>query len=247
MQPIRSFQDAALYLLIGLFGTAVAAALAISRRSWLLAYATVAIIALLALAVLHRRFAAYQACAGAAAVPVAVTLISRHLANSRPPWAVLARLSLLLFVYTAPLAAWRFASTAAADPVPTVASTCNVAQAARFLASYGGQVVLAYVNITPELLYRTNVRTVGSLCHRGAQGYLTLRAAWRTTDTQHVPPAVAVTGASLVLFCRGAKRNFLVGDLPPDTLWDQLARDQPPQWLQQIAATPAFALYRVAF
>ena len=50
----------------------VAATLAVSRRSWLFAYTAAAIIALLALAVLHRRFATYQACAGAAAVPVAI-------------------------------------------------------------------------------------------------------------------------------------------------------------------------------
>jgi hypothetical protein len=247
MQPIRSFADMALYLLIGLFGMTVAAALAISRRSWLFAYAAAAIVALLALAVLHRRFATYQACAGAAALPVAVTLISRRLANSRPQWAPLARLSLLLLVYTAPLVAWRFASTAEADPVSTVTSTCSMAQAAILLGPYDGQVVLADVNMTPALLYWTNVRTVGSLYHRGAQGYLALRAAWRSTDTQHVPPAIAATGASLVLFCHGAKRNFMVGDVPLDTLWDQLARDEPPHWLHQIgsAPNPGFILYRI--
>ncbi|HTI82944.1 MAG TPA: hypothetical protein VL614_21020 [Acetobacteraceae bacterium] len=245
MQPIRSFQDAALTLSIGVFGMVVAAALAVSRRSCLFAYTAAAIVALLALALLHRRFGTYQACAGAAAVPVAVTMISRRLADRPPVWAALARLSLLLFLYTGPIAAYLLVG--AATPAHETANGCEVAHAASLLRPYAGQVVLADVNITPELLYWTAVRTVGSLYHRGSPGYLRLRAAWRSMDTQQVPPAVLATGASLVLFCRGTRRTLLLGDLPPDTLWDQLARNKPPPWLSEVASATngGFTLYRV--
>lgn len=244
MQPLRSAQDAALNLSIGLFGMVVAATFAVSCRSLLFAYTAVALAALLALAVLHRRFATYPACAGAAAVPVAVTMISHRLADRPPVWAAFARLSLLVFLYTAPLAAYRLAGAA---PPHATDDACDVTDTVPLLRPYAGQVVLADVNITPELLYRTAVRTVGSLYHRGAPGYLRLRAAWRTTDTGQVPPAVLATGASLVLFCHGAKRSLLVGDLPPGTLWDQLSQDKPPNWMSKIASTidGGFILYRL--
>ena len=177
-------------------------------------------------------------------MPVAVTMISQRLADRPPVWAALSRLALLVFLYTGPLAAYRLAGAA---PPHATADACDVKDAMPLLRPYAGQVVLADVNITPELLYWTAVRTVGSLYHRGATGYLRLRAAWRTMDIEQVPPAVLATGASLVLVCRGAKRNLLVGDLPPDTLWDQLSHDKPPTWISKIASTTDgdFTLYRL--
>src|SRR5689334_18866616 len=57
----------------------------------------------------------------------------------------------------------------------------------------------------------------------------------------------AATGASLVLFCHNARRNLLAGNLPPDTLWDQLARNNPPPRLREVATTTdgSFTLDRV--
>ena len=48
-------------------------------------------------------------------------------------------------------------------------------------------VVPADVNDTPDLLYRTQVRTVGSLYHRDIEAFARLRAAWR------VPPSDPAT------------------------------------------------------
>jgi hypothetical protein len=128
-----------------------------------------------------------------------------------------------------------------------VANTCKVSGLAAMLAPYAGDVVLANVNDTPELLYRTGILTVGSLYHRDMAAFLRLRAAWRSGPAESVPSAVTATDASLVLFCPAPQRSLLVAGLPPDTLLDQLNRAAVPHWLRQIAADRASGniLYRI--
>ena len=56
------------------------------------------------------------------------------------------------------------------------------------LAPHAGQVVLTDVNKSPELQYRSEIVTVGSLYHRNPAGFMRLRAAWRSQDAEAVPP-----------------------------------------------------------
>jgi hypothetical protein len=115
------------------------------------------------------------------------------------------------------------------------------------LAPYAGDVVLADVNDTPELLYRTGILTVGSLYHRNVAGFLRLRAAWRSGPSDTVPPAITASHAAFVLFCAKPHRSPLVGDLPADTLLDRLNRGAVPPWLSMVAddAYSGNILYRV--
>ena len=241
MQPITSFQDVMLYLLDGILAAVVAVVLAVRRRSWLFAYAAACVLVLLLTAVLHRRFATYAACAGAITVPLAVTLIQTSLSTRPPLWASAARLSLLLFLLLAPLATYVIVHRAEATK-PGETDTCSIRHAVGMLRPFAGQIVLADVNDTPELLYRTPLLTVGSLYHRDEAGYLRLRTAWQASALDSVPAAVTATGATLVLFCDRAKRSFMVAGLPTDTLWDRLRRQQPPLWLQQVAVDPVAGL-----
>lgn len=150
MRPIRTFTDAGLFLVTGLFGTVFAAALAVRYRSLGWGYVAFCFVLLLVLGVQHRRFSIYSACAGAAMVPIAITLISRRLDRSVPALAAAARLALLLGLILAPLAVHHaLAGTATAAPP---GGTCNLQAAAPMLAPYAGQVVLADVNDTPEIL-----------------------------------------------------------------------------------------------
>jgi hypothetical protein len=50
-----------------------------------------------------------------------------------------------------------------------------------------------------------------------------------------------------VLFCTGAGRSFLVGDLPKTTLWDALLAQQPPPWLTPVAkdTDTGWILYKI--
>jgi hypothetical protein len=245
MRPIHSFADASLYLLPGVFGTVFAVVMAAQRRSPGWAYVALCFGLLLLLGVLHRRFSTYSACAGAAMVPIAITLISRRFDRPSPALAASARLILLLGLITGPFIAYR----AAAGPAATAAGAgpCDLQAAAPMLAPFAGQVVLADVNDTPEILYRTGLLTVGSLYHSDPQAYLRLRAAWRSSTDGPIPPVVRATRASLVLFCRNAGRSFMVGDLPRGTLWDSLSRGSPPVWLQKVVENPTsgYSLYKI--
>lgn len=91
----------------------------------------------------------------------------------------------------------------------------------------------------PDLLYRTGVLTAGSLYHGGIASYMRARAAWRSFPARVEPPSMRVTEARWVLLCRGAARNRLVADLPPDTLQDRLERGEVLPWLQPASADAA--------
>ena len=157
MKPITSAADAIRYLLTGALAACLAIGLAIRRRSIELAYVAACLLLLIAASVAHRRFSTYPACACAAAVPVALTLISRRLADRRAIAAVAARVALLLLVLLGPLLPLAFAARTA------VTAACSIQQIAPMLRRFAGDIVLADVNDTPELLYRTRLRTIGSL------------------------------------------------------------------------------------
>ncbi|MEJ0020252.1 MAG: hypothetical protein WDN25_27615 [Acetobacteraceae bacterium] len=245
MQPVRSWPDAVTFLLPGGFAAMVAAVVALRQRSFLWAYATACVVLLVLVAATHRRFSTYGACAGAIALPVAITLASACLRDRPPVVAAAVRLLLLLLVLVGPYAPPLLAGGAAAAP----AAACSVRAVAPALDGFAGQVVLADVSLSPELLYRSRILTVGSLYHGNVAGFLRLRAAWRSRDDGRsgVPPDVAATGAGLVLFCRHAGRTRLVADLPADTLWDRIGRGEVPAWLEEVPVDPAsgFRLFRV--
>jgi hypothetical protein len=60
-----------------------------------------------------------------------------------------------------------------------------------------------------------------------------------------VPDAVAATGASYILACDSIGRTRLIEDLPPRTLQDRLNRHEVPGWLQLVAGSGGYRLYRV--
>jgi hypothetical protein len=245
MRPIGSFGDAALFLLPGIFGTICALLLAARRRSIGWAYVAICCTLLLVMGTLHRRFSIYSACAGAAMVPIAITMLTRHF-DRRPALAGVARIALLLGLILGPLVIHRVIAGAAASEAPT--GPCDLQAAAPMLAPFAGQVVLTDVNDTPEMLYRTGLLTVGSLYYRDPNAYFRLRAAWRSDPDGPVPPeAVRATRATLVLFCRSTRRSFMVADLPRKTLWDRLSRGAPPVWLHKLGESVGggYDLYRI--
>jgi len=219
----------------------------IAWRSVLWVYAALCVAALVLLGELHVRFAIYGEAAAAAVMPVALTECTRLLA-ARPlaVQAILRSLAVLLVLLAT--RANVLAQHLAPDAHPSSPdSRCSVRKAARLLAPYAGQVVLSDANDAPELLYRTQLKTVGSL-YRNVDGFMRLRAAWRSGPSRLEPQEVSATGATFVLFCPRSPRSILVADLPEQTLLDRLTRGEVPPWLHLVATDPqsGFSLYRVA-
>jgi hypothetical protein len=248
MQPVRSVATAIQYLLTGSVAATMLLWFALRRRSLLILYAALCGWALVALGAMHLRFAAYPSAAGAVLLPVLVTALSTSLARRPERVRIIARLAVvapLLMALRAGIVPGLTSTAKAADG--HALPNCRISGLGPLLAPYSGQVMLANVGDTPELLYRTELRTVGSLYLRGIPAFLRLRAAWRSMPSEGIPDAVQQTGATLVLACPSGDRSPLVLDLPPETLADRLSRGDIPPWLEKVAEDKASGnvLYRV--
>jgi hypothetical protein len=195
------------------------------------------------LAFLHLRFAPYQAAGAAMMLPM---LLSQVGDPTLLRWRSLARPGLLAAFLLVPMLAGMLYNPPSGTP-PDGLAECAMPDAAQLLAPYGGTVVLAEMNLGPELLYRTRIDIVGALYIRGMAGAMRLRAAWRARNLNEIPPEMQATGARYVLACPGTKRSPFV-DGPETTLFDRLNRDDPPGWLLPIAGKTksGWRLYEVA-
>ncbi len=197
-------------------------------------------------------FVGFSAAFAAALLPVALGDAVRRWGETRADLARRARWGALFLVLGVPELALALGppmadSGAANGAAGRVFPRCALRDVAPLLRPAAGQVVLAGPEDTPELLYRTQVLTVGSLFHHGVPGYLRDRAAWRAAPGMVEPPALKAANVAYVLFCPRAARYALVADLPMGTtLWDALEAGDPPPWLAPVGQDGAgWRLYRV--
>jgi hypothetical protein len=228
------------YLFTSFLGLLFLAWLAIRHRSVVLAYAVVGMAVLIVFAAMHVRFAPYPEAAAALLVPAVLDRVRRQ-------WSVV-RIGIVILILAGPLAGFAIDAAKKNQTGPS----CEIGGMADTLAQFGDAVVLANVNIAPELLYRTKLKTVGSLYSFNPRAFLRLWAAWRSrpgtdwNDTEP-PPQVLATEATLLIFCPTPGRSLLVADLPEGTLMDRLNWGQIPRWLHEVARDPASGniVYRI--
>jgi hypothetical protein len=239
MQSIHDFSLAMAFLLPGTIAVVYAAIRAIRTRSLVWGYGAVVGLACIALGQWHIRFAMYPACLAAALLPIVLTDASRI---SRPAVRPIARIAAWLVFVFLPLVPGRIISHPAAE-----GRVCRVADAVSLLAPYAGEIVLSSPDDVPELLYRTQIKTVGSFYHTNVSAFLRLRAAWRSLPSSTEPEAVRETGANFILVCPGAPTLRFVDEPHGDTLWQRLGAGKVPPWLEESARGPGGApvLYRV--
>jgi hypothetical protein len=248
MMPVRGALSWLHYLATGTLATLVAVGLAVRRRSWIIGYAALCTVALLVLGWSHVRFSAYPEAAGAIVLPIALTLAGVATAAWHQIGQSFTRLAIILLFVQVPYLGQLpdIATSAHAAPLITLPA-CDLNDAIDLLRPHPGAVALADVNDTPELLWKTQIRTVGSLYHRNMAGFLRLRDAWRVAPTATVPAEIDAAEIDLVLACRTPARSSLVMDLPGPTLLDQVRSGNPPPWLREIDENPVsgHVLYEV--
>ena len=223
MQPVSAIGPAISFLLPSAVAGAWLAAAGLRRHDPLLVYAGACALLLVLGGAQHVRFAMYPAVLAAGLAAVALPRI-------RPGWRTAALAAGLLL----PLSGWLVPAGQAAQAGERA---CGEDGLATLLAPYAGRVVLADVNETPALLWNTGVLTVGSLYHRNPAGFMRLRAAWRSEPGAAMPPAVAATGATLVLVCPSARLPRFVTDLQHPTLAATLKAGTVPPWLHPAGAS----------
>jgi hypothetical protein len=224
MLPVNSASEVLQYLLAGVLAARLLAWRALRHRSMVLAYVAMYAFALIVLGWTHVRFAAYPEIIAVIMLPIAIAQLERHAPAWRETPLAMARVALVVLFIGVPQSILPRLSHKAHASEASVSKNCKVSDLATMPAPYAGNIVLANVNDTPELLYRTRVETVGSPYHRNMATFLRLRAAWRGGPADSVSPVVAATNASLVLFCPSPQRSSLVTDLQPDSLLDRLNR-----------------------
>ncbi len=235
LQPVTGAAN-----LIALLGPGVLAALyavwrAVASRSWPWAYLAACIGLTLILGEKFILFVGFSAAIAAALLPVCLSHVNQAL-RTRPTAAMPLRLAVLAFVLLLPLAPGLTEKAAAG---PATGPSCSFRHIGPLLAPAGTAIVLAPIEDTPELLYRSNIKTVGSLYQHGVLGYLRARAAWRSPAGVVEPPAVTATGATFILFCHSIAPYAPVLGAPPDSLWSELNAGTPPPWLTFQASDPA--------
>ena len=152
-------------------------------------------------------------------------------------------------------------STLMAQPaVPTDAAGrplagCDVLEVARFLdkdPQWGSapHTILAFMDIGPELLYRTRHRVIATPYHRNGNG---IYDGWRMLASPDSATARALAGergVDLVLLCGlPSERVFYAPAEGSENLYSRLEAGNPPEWLEAVELPPAIAgeakLYRV--
>jgi hypothetical protein len=233
MQPIVHLGPAVSLLLPGLATTALLAWFGVRRRSLVLLYAAACGALLVLGGEQHVRFAAYPAVFAAALAPAALTALGPTV------WRTAALAATLLV----PLSNSLIPSAGANEPT---GKSCGLQGMHALLAPYAGQVVLSDAGDTPELLWRSDVLTVGSLFHRNPTGFMRLIDAWRSAPGQTEPTAVLASRARLVLVCPTAHLPRLFAVAPQPTLAATLRAGVVPPWLHEVGTnTGGFVLYRI--
>jgi hypothetical protein len=247
LQPVRGM-DRIVWLAPGALALAYAlwrAAFGRARLLW--GYIALCLAVAFVLGARYVLFVEFSAAAAAGLLPLMLSDVTLLCARNEG-LAGTARIGVLIAMLGVPFAAGFIPKPAPAKTPGGPYPSCSLRHISPLLATAGHEVVLAPAEDTPELLYRSQIETVGSLYQHGVPGYLRLRDAWRAKPGAEEPPEMQATKAAYVLFCPQSLRYPLVADLPKDTLWDALAAGAPPPWLTLVGQDAAgWRLYRVLY
>jgi hypothetical protein len=188
--------------------------------------------------------------AALAAVPLAYGLEGALHQLALPDWrrrGVALVAVVVALVPTAPLTVMALvphAAPRAAGPTPTLVAACNVAQGAATLAHAPKGLVLAPLDLGPELLLATPQAVLASGHHRGARGMHAALAAFMAPPAQAVAMLHAERVDTIAL-CPGGAEVALYARTAPQGLAAALVAGKAPAWAHPLPPASANSALRV--
>jgi hypothetical protein len=125
----------------------------------------------------------------------------------------------------------------ATNPAGQPLAGCNVREVAAYLESdpnwrTAPQTILAFMDIGPELLYRTQHSVIGTPYHRNGSGIYDGYRMLATNDEVAAQNLARQRGIDLVLLCHTpSERAFYAAPQGEENLYARLRDNRPPDWL----------------
>jgi hypothetical protein len=123
-------------------------------------------------------------------------------------------------------------------------SGCDAGAVAAYLESdprwrMAPQTILAFMDIGPELLYRTRHRVIGTPYHRNGDGIFDGHRMLATGDLAEARALAEQRRVDLILLCQSsAERAFYAAAEGEENLYALLDRGTPPGWLSAVELPP---------
>jgi hypothetical protein len=239
MQPLLLSPLSVALLLPSVLAVVAAFCLAWRTRSLMWGYVSLCGFAVVVLAQSHIRFLGYAEAVAALTLPIILEFVTSSPVSALRKGSI--RLSVLTVFMITPTVLMLYGSKISDN----LTAKCNVSDVSSALIHANDAIVLTEISDTPEILWRTHARTIGSLYHRSIKAFMLARSAWRSGPSETVPDAVLATQAGYILACDMNGRSAIIRDLPETTLQDRLDHHAVPPWLHEVAQAGGYHLYSV--
>lgn len=130
--------------------------------------------------------------------------------------------------------------TAAQNRLSAASPGCDLRRLSAYLNddprwAQAPQTILTFLDIGPELLYRTHHAVIATPYHRNGDGIYDSYRIMTTQDEDEARRLMAQRGIDLVLLCElPAERAFFAGNQPGNSLYRRLDAGTPPAWLETV-------------
>ncbi len=218
-----------------------------SDRFWVLAFIGFACLILWPMAIKHMRFSSYAEVVFVMAIAVVFDRFlqwthSIHSDLSRG----LVRGCVITVLLLGPITVGTMLKNQEADAKDASGQSleaCNVRQVSDFLetdARWAGsqQTILTFLDIGPELLYRTGHAVIATPYHRNSDGIYDSYRILTSSDTENARRMMAERRIDLILLCQSRAEKIFFSSAS-DSLYKRLSEGEAPQWAEEVVLPPS--------
>ena len=215
-----------------------------ARLPWIAILFTALAFGLVAL--FHVRFASYAQIAFVFGLAGLVDMVfTAAAATKNDLLRGLQRGGIIVVLFIGPMVCGKIISNAGlenfADPkkAGTASEVCDVQAAGLYLdddtAFPGSQIILAFLDIGPQILYHTRHQVIGTPYHRNGRGIAEGHEMLATPDIERARVLIAERRVDLILLCPDSpEKNFFSSDGEEGGLFTRLNEGDLPDWIEPV-------------